>query len=126
MVPTPEELAAIRERLAHPDDYPGYGIEMAQDLLAEVDRLQNEAAAEAVSRKINSQSARALMDAIRDDPAFPPEEDPALFGERALLVINRLRAEVDRLTQDRERALAAEALLARIHQEIRYLKENTP
>jgi hypothetical protein len=66
------------------------------------------------------------MDAIRDDPAFPPEEDPALFGERALLVINRLRAEVDRLTQDRERALAAEALLARIHQEIRYLKENTP
>ena len=75
-------------------------------LRAEIDRLTDEAAVEAVSRKINSLSARALMDAIRDDPAFPPEEDPALFGERALLVINRLRAEVDRLQSARSTLVA--------------------
>lgn len=75
-------------------------------------RLAEELVGEREVRRSNSRSARALMDAIRDHPAFPPVDDPMLFGERAIAVINALSAEVARLrgTLRIERMVFAEAI----------------
>lgn len=53
-------------------------------------------------RRSASRQARALMDFIRDDPAFPDPEDQMLFGDRAIRVITRMRAEIEQLRRREE------------------------
>ena len=84
-----ERMAEIRSGRA-PHNHAGQAERDVRELLGLYDEMRE-------CSRANSASARKLMDAIRDDPAFPPEDEPLLFGERALAVINRLRARVAEL-----------------------------
>lgn len=84
-----EELAAVKQR----DEDAECVNPACHQASADRRFLLELLAGEESMRRSASQQARKLMDEIRDDPAFPPEDDEMLFGDRAITVIRKLYAE---------------------------------